>query len=221
MCARFTIRRMQDIARTMRAEIIEAELTRARYNIAPTQNIPALYIRDRRRVLSDCRWGLVPSWARDPSLGARMINARAETLADKPAFRKAFRSRRCLIPADGFYEWQATDTGKQPYYFQLQEGALFMFAGLYEVWHSPGSAPLRTCTLITTAANEQVQPIHDRMPVILPERDHDAWLDPEQADTHALRAMLRPFDAGTLDVRPVTRYVNAPTHDDERCIETA
>jgi putative SOS response-associated peptidase YedK len=221
MCARFTIRKPKTIPGELRPDVVEADLSRARYNVAPTQKIPVLFIRDHQRVLADFRWGLIPSWTDDPAIGNRLINARAETLADKPSFRRAFRSQRCLIPADGFYEWQATDKGRQPIYIQVQQGELFTLAGLYEIWQPQGRDPLRTCTIITTAPNDLIRPIHDRMPVILPAACRDSWLDPQLTDVIELSKMLQPFDAAKMNAYPVTRHVNSPANDDQRCIDPA
>jgi len=221
MCARFTIRKPKNIPGELHPDVVEADLTQARFNVAPTQTIPVLLIRERQRMLVDCRWGLIPSWASDPAIGSRLINARAETLADKPSFRRAFHAQRCLIPADGFYEWQATDNGRQPVYIQVRQGELFTLAGLYEIWQPQGRQPLRTCTIITTTPNELIRPIHDRMPVILPASCRDSWLDPELTDVIELGKMLQPFDAALMNTYPVTRQVNSPANNDQRCIEPA
>lgn len=218
MCARFTIRKAKAAAEALRAEIIDVDLSQPRYNVAPTQNIAVCLVRKQQRVLMDVRWGLIPSWAKDPAIGHKLINARAETLAEKPSFRKAFRAQRCLIPADGFYEWQVVGKGKQPMYIQVEDGEIFTFAGLYEIWQPPGEEPLWTCTIVTTNPNELMKPIHNRMPVILPQDFYDAWLDPDLADVAELQKMLQPFDAVKMNVYPVSPHVNKPANDDELCI---
>ncbi|MBK1718674.1 SOS response-associated peptidase [Thiocystis violacea] len=193
----------------------------SRYNIAPGSAIRAARLDgDGRRLLSALRWGLIPSWARDRNLGYRTINARAETVADKPTFRAAFRHRRCLIPADGFYEWQATDTGKQPYYIRRKDDQPLALAGLWEEWTDRASGEtIHSGTIIVTDANALMRPIHDRMPVILAPEDHAFWLDPGTASRPALRALLRPCDPDALIAYPVSRRVNKATEDDPSLIE--
>jgi putative SOS response-associated peptidase YedK len=167
-------------------------------------------------------WGLIPAWAKDPAMGRRMINARAETVAEKPAFRSAFRRRRCLIAADGYYEWRKTGKTKQPYYIRLKDERLFAFAGLWESWTGPDhsdSQPLETCTIITTRANELSQPIHDRMPAILRESDYDLWLDPAEQDRDRLTPLLEPYDSDLMIADPVSTLVNNPRNDKPGCIE--
>ena len=186
------------------------------YNVAPTQSVATVIAENGGRRLEMLRWGLVPSWADDPEIGSRMINARAETAPEKPSFRSAFKRRRCLIPSDGFYEWKREEGGKQPYYIHMQDGRPFAFAGLWESWHDE----LRTCAIITTRANELVAGVHDRMPVILPRENYDAWLDPE-ADKEELVSLLRPYPGDDLETFPVSRFVNSPRNNDERCVEPA
>jgi putative SOS response-associated peptidase YedK len=191
---------------------------RTSYNVAPTQQVPAVLAEGGTRRLEMLRWGLVPSWADDPGIGARMINARSETAPEKPSFRSAFRRRRCLIPADGFYEWKRENGSKQPYYFRIDGGRPFAFAGLWESWNKDGE--IRSCTILTTTANDLVEEIHERMPVILPRDRYDAWLDPE-AEGEALAALLGPYPGDDLEAYPVSRFVNSPGNDDPRCIEPA
>ncbi|MEL7555881.1 MAG: SOS response-associated peptidase, partial [bacterium] len=163
-----------------------------------------------------------PSWAKDPSVGARMINARSETLAEKPAFRNALKRRRCLIVADGFYEWQKQPGGKVPMFITLKDRQPFGFAGLYETWTEPESgASVTTCTIITGPANALVAPIHDRMPIILPSGAYDRWLDPQEMNTALLTDLLKPYPAGQMMAYPVSARVNAPTFDDPSLIERA
>ena len=191
---------------------------RTSYNVAPTQQVPAVLAEGGARRLEMLRWGLVPSWADDPGIGARMINARSETAPEKPSFRSAFRRRRCLIPADGFYEWKRENGGKQPYYFHMREGRPFAFAGLWENWNKDGE--IRSCTILTTTANDVVEEVHERMPVILPRDHYDAWLDPE-AEGEEVAGLLVPYPGDDLEAYPVSRFVNSPGNDDPRCIEPA
>src|SRR4028119_1532665 len=190
---------------------------RTSYNVAPTQQVPAVLAEGGTRRLEMLRWGLVPSWADDPEIGARMINARSETAPEKPSFRSAFRRRRCLIPADGFYEWKREPGGKQPYYIRMNDGRPFAFAGLWESWHDD---EVRSCAILTTQANALVGEVHERMPVILPVEDYEAWLDPE-AEREELVSLLRPYPGDDLETFPVSRFVNSPRNNDERCVEPA
>jgi putative SOS response-associated peptidase YedK len=191
---------------------------RTSYNVAPTQQVPAVLAEGGTRRLEMLRWGLIPSWADDPGIGVRMINARSETAPEKPSFRSALRKRRCLIPADGFYEWKRLNGSKQPYYFRRNGGRPFAFAGLWESWNKDGE--IRSCTILTTTANDLAEEIHERMPVILPRDRYDAWLDPE-AEDEELAALLEPYPGDDLEVYPVSRFVNSPGNDDPRCIEPA
>ena len=219
MCARFTLRRPEQIIEMLAPEEIEADLGQPRYNVAPTQHVPVLAIRDGKRVLQDATWGLVPPWAQDSPSRPRLFNARAETLSGKPAFRDAFRYRRCLIPADGFYEWAAAGKGKQPMYLRVDGGKCFVFGGLYEV-RPPGSeGSSLTCVIITTEPNELMRPIHDRMPLILPESVYERWIDSAVIDPAELSKLLRPFEARRMDAYPVSPYVNSAAHEGEQCIE--
>ena len=195
-----------------------------RYNIAPTQEVPAVRLgpEDGKRHLVPLRWGLIPSWAKEASIGSRMINARAESVSEKPAFRAAFRQRRCLIPADGFYEWQARPSGpKQPYHIARPEGGPFAFAGLWERWADrAGGEAVESFTIVTTEANRGLEAIHHRMPVVLAPADHAAWLDPEAAGD-ALQALLRPAPEETFVATPVSTRVNAVRNDDASLTEAA
>lgn len=187
------------------------------FNVAPTQEVAAVVAENGGRRLEMLRWGLVPSWAEDPGIGARMINARSETAPEKPSFRGAFRRRRCLIPADGFYEWKREEGGKQPFYTRMNDGRPFAFAGLWESWND---GEIRSCTILTTSANDLVGTVHERMPVILPAGDRDAWLDPE-AEREELVSLLRPYEGDDLETFPVSRFVNSPRNNDERCVQPA
>lgn len=174
----------------------------ANANIAPTQRVPVI-LNTMPDTLAEAQWGLVPSWADDPRIGSRMFNARAETVAQKPAYRRAFRSRRCLVPADGFYEWRTMESGKKaPVQYSLTDGSVFAFAGLWEVWQPPGNGqPLRTFTLITCPANELVAMVHDRMPVILTREDERVWLDTTAVPPEEAATLLRPYPAELMSAR--------------------
>lgn len=192
-----------------------------RFNIAPTQQVPVIRQdpKEPNRRLSDMRWGLVPNWAKDLSVGAQMINARAETAAEKPAFRDALKLRRCLIPADGFYEWQRSKSTKQAYCFTLQDDSVFAFAGLWDRWKSPAGEVIETCSILTTTPNALTRDVHDRMPVMLLSGDYDLWLDPGFRDTTAVRDLLRPYDANLMKKFPVSARVNNAQNDDRECAE--
>ena len=187
-----------------------------RYNIAPTQDVPIVRVAregDRRELIM-VRWGLVPWWADDPKIGNRLINARAETIERTPAFREAYQRRRCLVPADGFFEWRKAGKQRQPLLIRRRDQAPFAFAGLWERWKPPDGGVLRSCTIVTCPPNALVAPIHDRMPVILAQDDHAAWLDPEASG----RELLRPCPAEWLEAIPVNPRVNSPANDDSECL---
>jgi putative SOS response-associated peptidase YedK len=184
-----------------------------RYNLAPSQAVLAVrQAEDGVRDLTPLRWGLIPAWSKGPNSRYSMINARAETVADKPAYRAAFRQRRCLIPSEGFYEWRQTPGGKQPCLIRRTDGAPFAMAGLWELWQGEG-ARIETCTIIVTDANTAVAPIHDRMPVIIQPADYGAWLNPHHGDRTALTALLRPAHPADWLVSPVSRRVNNPRNE--------
>jgi putative SOS response-associated peptidase YedK len=186
-----------------------------RYNVAPTQEVPILIVRDGKTEVVMARWGLVPSWAKE--IGVKpLINARAETVAERPAFRAAFRARRCLVPTDGFYEWQASEKGpKQPYRIRRPDGGLFAMAGIYEVWQPPeGGAPLISFAVLTTDANKTLAPIHTRMPVILDDADRELWLTAGEGDMAKLHALLRPAPDDALEAYPISTRVNRVANDD-------
>ncbi len=190
------------------------------YNIAPSQNIlAARNTPDGGRELVALHWGLVPHWSKGPDPKYSMINARADSLATKPAFRDPYKRRRCLIAADGFYEWRKLDDSKQPYYIRLRGGQPFAFAGLWDHWEAEGAAPIESCTIITCDANALVAGIHERMPVILPPRLYTAWMDPKVAGGAALSALLKPYPDTLMDAYPVGRGVNSPKNDSPELIE--
>jgi putative SOS response-associated peptidase YedK len=200
------------------AEVPELE---PRYNVAPTQDVPAVRAGEgSARAFAMLHWGLVPKWAEDRGIGNRMINARAETLAEKPAFREAFRKRRCLVLADGWYEWQAAPGGKQPHFVRLKDARLIAFAGLWERWKDPATGSmLESCTIVTTDAAESIRKIHERMPVVLGEAHWDRWLDTAFSDTGKLSELLVPCDPKALEAWPVGREVNAPKNQGPGLIE--
>ncbi|RIK82290.1 MAG: hypothetical protein DCC68_06685 [Planctomycetota bacterium] len=218
MCGRFTLRaRMQVLVKQFRLDA--AVPVRPRYNIAPTQDVPVVRTTpDGQRELVMLRWGLVPSWADDLAIGNRMINARGETVAEKPSFRSALKKRRCVVVADGYYEWKKTGKAKQPYLFHFDDDRPFAFAGLWERW-SKGGEPLETCTVITTTASPLASLAHDRMPTILEGPALDIWLDPEVTDSAALTGFLQPFAHDGFVATPVSTLVNSPANEDPRCVE--
>lgn len=217
MCGRFTL--VAD-GETVAGHygLSQLALLAPRYNIAPTQPVAAVrQSANGQREFTHFRWGLIPSWSKDPS-GSSLINARAETAAEKPSFRAAFRYRRCLIPASGFYEWQKTGGRKQPMYAHALDGGLLTFAGLWETWQSADGSAIETCTILTTEPNELMAPIHNRMPVILDPADYSMWLDP-QTPRDQLQHLLRPYPAELMAVYPVSAAVNSPANDSPACIE--
>jgi putative SOS response-associated peptidase YedK len=218
MCGRYTLRASsQDLVKQFR--LFEAVEFPPRYNIAPTQPVPVIRRTDAGRRLELLRWGLVPAWAEDVSIGYRLINARAETAATRPAFRAAFRQRRCLMPADGFFEWQKVGGKKTPFYIRRCDGAPFAFAALWERWLGPEEQHIESCALLTTDANDRVRPIHDRMPVILSPESYDRWLDPSIQDAGALMELLQPCPAEEITAYRVSTYVNNARHEGPQCIE--
>lgn len=190
-----------------------------RYNIAPTQPAPVILATSEERQFQLLYWGLIPSWAKDPKMGARMINARSETVSEKPSFRAAFKRRRCLVLADGFYEWQRSTTGKQPFYFLMESHQPFAFAGLWEHWQGADGSEITSCTILTTEANELMHSLHDRMPVILEPQEYDRWLDPTFQDPVVLQSLLRPYASDQMTSYAVSPRVNSPKYDYPGCIE--
>lgn len=223
MCGRFSQSQPAEaIARAF--QVADVPPLTPRYNIAPTQSVATVLQTPERknRQFKMLHWGLIPSWAKDPKMGARLINARAETVAEKPAFRTAFRQRRCLVVADGFYEWQQQEDKKQkqPYYFRLNDGCPFAFAGLWERWQDANGEEIESCTLLTTEPNELMRPIHNRMPVILDPKDYDLWLDPEVKKPELLQPLLHPYSTEEMTAYPVSKAVNKPSNDTAECIES-
>ncbi|HEY9811458.1 MAG TPA: SOS response-associated peptidase [Halomicronema sp.] len=219
MCGRYTLTRLsEDFARIFQANI-NSNLT-PRYNIAPTQTVATILqpAAGKERELRMLHWGLIPSWAKDETMSGKMINARAETVAEKPSFRSAFKRRRCLVVADGFYEWQTQGKKKQPFYFKLKNGENFGFAGLWEHWEKDGKL-VESCTIITTNANSLMESFHERMPVILSAQNYDIWLDPKVEKVEILQEVLQPYSADEMTAYPVSTVVNKPANDSPECVQ--
>jgi putative SOS response-associated peptidase YedK len=222
MCGRFTLKtpltQVADAFDLAPTALPKGEW-RARYNIAPTQQV--LIVREvpqsGSRELVPVQWGLVPQWAGDPSIGSRLINARGETLPEKPAFREAFRNRRCLVVADGFYEWRQGAKPRQPYFIRLKQGGPFAFAGLWERWQH-GELAIESCSIVTTEANELLCPLHNRMPVILQPADYSRWLDAERQDPEKIMPLLKPVPAEAMLMHSVSTSVNNPKTDGPQCL---
>lgn len=220
MCGRFTLslpaETLMDLFQLPQVPPLEP-----RYNIAPTQPVAVVRLDGEtgERRMDLLRWGLIPFWAKDPKIGSRMINARSETAAKKPAFRAAFRTRRCLVPADGFYEWQKVGAGKQPHHIRLAGGGGFGMAGLWEHWEGEDGEAIDSCAILTTEANDLLQPIHDRMPVIIDPERYDLWLEPGMADVGALESLLAPAPDDALEAHPVSTLVNSPRNEGPELVE--
>lgn len=219
MCGRFTLTTSPEQLRAAFYGLSVPDQVQPRYNIAPTQPV-AVVANDDKFQMDFFIWGLIPSWAKDPAIGSRMINARAETLAEKPSFRAAFRRRRCLVLADGFYEWRQEpgQRSKTPLYIKLKSGEPFAFAGLWENWNSPDGSNVLSCTIITTEPNSLMQSIHNRMPVILSTESFSAWLEARETEPSRLQDLLAPFPAELMSAYPVSPLVNSPANEDSRCI---
>ncbi|MEE8397288.1 MAG: SOS response-associated peptidase [bacterium] len=221
MCGRFSLSAPPEaVAEFFR--LVKVPPLPPRYNIAPTTPVAVVRAAEQGasgRELALLRWGLVPSWAKDLAFGNRLINARAETVAQKPSFRAAIRARRCLVPASGYYEWRTEGEGKQPYHIRRADGAPLAFAGLWETWQNPEHGTVETCTIITTEAAGAPAEIHHRMPVMLNPADFDAWLDPEQTQAEPVIPLLQPKVTEGLEVYAVSRQVNRATFDEPACIE--
>jgi len=221
MCGRFVLMTPgKDLAERFGLE--EVPDLKPRYNIAPTQMVAIIRLdRDTlQRRLAQVKWGLIPSWAKETSIGNRLINARAESASQKPALRSAFKFRRCLVPADGFYEWKKQEgTQKQPYLVRNADGSPFAFAGLWESWTGPDGETIESCTILTTDANDLTRPIHDRMPVILKPEDYDLWLDPQAKDPEVLKPLLQPYPSEKMKAEPVSPKVNKASYDAPDCVE--
>jgi putative SOS response-associated peptidase YedK len=218
MCGRFTLTvDINAIGKAFNVSVPPSLQSAPRYNIAPTQNVVSI-LSNGTAQLDLLRWGLIPSWSKDESIGSKMINARAETLAEKPSFKRLLNAKRCLVVADGFYEWRKEQGGKTPMYITLKEHEMFAIAGLWDTWRSPDGEQIRTCTLITTQPNELVASIHNRMPVILSNEAQKAWLDPSFHDEHVLSSLLVSYPAEEMSAHPVSRLVNNPHYDSAELI---
>ncbi len=202
-------------------DLDECPVIQPTWNAAPTQALPVVRMVGQHKRVDSLRWGLVPPWSRDPKIGSRMINARSETAADKPSFRSALRQRRCVVVADGFYEWQRDGETKRPHCIRMREGHPFGMAGLWESWSGQDDEVLETFTILTTAPNELMAPIHDRMPVILPRSQHDRWLSPDLTDPGQVSCLLRPFDSDQMMAFEVSSRVNSPRNNDPDCMRPA
>jgi len=220
MCGRYVVTTPGEVLAEL-FEIDEKPHLAPRYNVAPTQEVAIVRARPGGgRELAFAHWGLIPHWAKERAIGNRLINARGESLAEKPSFRDSFKRRRCLIAADGFYEWQKLDGRKQPWLVRLRDGAPFGFAGLWSSWTDKASGEIvDSCTIVTTAPNELLAPIHDRMPVIVPRGEHAAWLDPEVSDPERLAPLIASYPAAGMEAIRISEWVNNPRHDDPRCLE--
>jgi putative SOS response-associated peptidase YedK len=219
VCGRYRLSRRKQIVEEYFDSVSGEEDWAPRYNVAPTQSVPVIrqHPKEPIRELSLLRWGLIPSWSKDSSGAARMINARAETASTKPAFRDALKSRRCLIPADGFYEWMRTGKTKQPYCFEVGESELFAFAGLWDRWKDPAGNWIKTCSILTTIPNAVTSPVHDRMPVILDPDSYDLWLDPGMTHVDAASDLLKPYDARRMRSYAVSTRINSAVNDGAAC----
>jgi len=219
MCGRYRLSRRKQLVEEYFGAVSEVDDWNPRYNIAPSQPVVTIRqdAREPIRTLSMMRWGLVASWTEDPSIGYKTINARAETVATTASFREPFKLQRCLIPADGFYEWQRNGKTKQPYCFEVNDGELFAFAGLWDRWRGPQGDLVESCTIVTTTPNSLLADIHDRMPVILSPDNYDLWLDPAFRNPPSVSEMLKPFDAAVMRRYPVSTRVNQVQNDDADC----
>ncbi len=218
MCGRFTLTvDPDDLREAFGLSAPPSSDLAPRYNIAPSQSV-AVIANGESRALELFKWGLIPSWAKDPKIGNRMINARGETLAEKPSFRTALKKRRCLVLADGFYEWKREGKLKTPMYIQLKDGRPFAFAGLWETWKSLEGEWIKTCTIITTTPNALMEKIHDRMPVILPPKAYDLWLSPGELPAEKTLPLLKPFAASQMRAVAVSPLVNNPRFDSPECV---
>jgi putative SOS response-associated peptidase YedK len=218
MCGRFVLTADPATIQTaFNLTTVPAQMT-PRYNIAPTQPV-AVITNERPQELTFHRWGLIPSWAKDMSIGAKTINARSETAYEKPSFKAAFKRRRCIIPADGYYEWTVEQGGKVPHFFHKQDRGVFGIAGLWESWHSSDGGEIRTCSLLTTSANAFTEPIHERMPVILSPADYHLWLSSKEEPLPLLQSLMKPYEGDDLAVYTVSRQVNKATIESPTLIE--
>lgn len=220
MCGRFTITvTLEELIAHYLIDDSKIATLKPNYNVAPMHNVPAVIASDAGKRMGELRWGLVPFWAKDEKIGSKMINARAETVADKPAFKRLLKTKRCIIPADGFYEWKKDGTSKQPYRILMSDGSLFSFAGLYDTWEDPEGKKLNTCTIITTTPNSLMEDIHDRMPVILRPEDEADWLGRDNDDVESLLKLLKPYDAAKMRAYKVPSAVGNVRNNSKDLLE--
>lgn len=218
MCGRFTLHLPIEILERIFGSFTIRDV-RPRYNIAPTQQVVVFRGYPDGTIHADLlKWGLIPAWAKGPSIGPGMINARSETLAGKPAFRSALKHRRCIIPANGFYEWQSVAGKKKPLYVRMKDNGPMLFAGLWDNWKSPEGGVIESCTIVTTSANDLIKPLHDRMPAILDCKEINLWLDLHVTDPERLRPLLKPYPSGEMEIYPVREIVNSPRNDTAECV---
>jgi len=219
MCGRYTL----TVDASVLATLFELEPLfeiEPRYNIAPSQPVPIVRTgMENDREWAWARWGLIPSWAKDAKIGNKLINARSETAADKPSFRSAYKHRRCLLPADGFFEWVKTPGGKQPHHIRFADQRVFAFGGLWERWTPPDGDPIESCTILTTRPNELIASLHDRMPVIIPPERFSEWIGTSPLTADTAEAILMPRPADGMEAVPVSDMVNSPKNEDPRCVE--
>ena len=219
MCGRFTLSKPKKIkAKDLMVPQSEIDRLKERYNVAPSNQVAAIR-NEKERHIEPIRWGLIPSWAKDEAIGSGMINARAETLAEKPSFKGLLHKHRCLILADGFYEWAKSVHGKQPYFIHLRSGEPFTFAGLWSHWKNPKAEEIKTCAIITCAPNPLMERIHNRMPMILGDEARDIWLDSKNEDSVILTGLLKPYAEDEMEAYPVSKIVNTPLNDSEACLK--
>lgn len=219
MCGRFDLHLPKELLEEIFGISITLDL-RPRYNISPTQEIAVIRTNpDRIRQLDLLRWGLIPPWAKDPVIGSRMINARSETVHEKPTFRSAFKHRRCVIPANGFYEWKEAEGRKKPLYVKMKDNNPMIFAGLWDNWKPEEGEEIESCSILTTSSNDLITPLHDRMPVILDIKDVDLWLDPHITVPEPLKSLFKPYPSVKMEIYPVSDMVNSPKYDGPQCIE--
>ena len=223
MCGRYRLSRRKQLVEEYFDTTPWEEDWNPRFNIAPTQPVPVIrqHPKEAVRQLSVMKWGLIPHWAKDPSISMSTINAKSETAATKPAFRDPLKFRRCLIPADGFYEWKRTVKAKQPFCFEIKDGELFAFAGLWDGWKDASGNWIKTCSILTTTPNALTATIHDRMPVILDRESYDLWLDPRMQNIVVIADLLRPYDPNSMRCYPVSTRINHVANDDEECSRPA
>lgn len=218
MCGRFVLKdNIKTLSKNFDFDQDDDVLFEPKYNISPGQNVPII-IKEETRKCAIMRWGLVPSWSNDPLIGFQMINARSETVAQKPSFKNSLRKRRCIVPSNGFYEWKKLDNKtKTPYHIKMKNNKPFGFAGLWDTWNIDGGN-LATFTIITTSPNELIKPIHDRMPVILKKEDEDLWLNPDIQNSDEVLHLLKPFSSDDMETYEISTYVNNPRNEGEKCI---